>query len=178
MTLDQRFCGRTLREWAAMTEDQRKADPNVGEKKIKALNGKLAEALAVQGTADAAAAKPPAVTTVDVQKDQTTVVTHAPETAEPVAEAPAEASKPILPQPAPPNGRIEPPKEKSKREPKAKQKNDPRLIAAARELRDRWLEQVNAEPSLLVSAGKYDVARLPAAGAEPVAGAGNRLLAA
>jgi len=36
-------------------------------------------------------------------------------------------------------------------------KNDPRLVAAARELRDRWLEQVNATPVL--SQGKYDVSR-------------------
>jgi hypothetical protein len=37
---------------------------------------------------------------------------------------------------------------------------DPRLVAAARELRDRWLEMVNADPSVLLSAGKYDVSRL------------------
>ncbi len=46
------------------------------------------------------------------------------------------------------------PKEKV---PRVKPKNDPRLIAAARELRDRWLEQVNADPSALLSHGKYDV---------------------
>jgi hypothetical protein len=34
----------------------------------------------------------------------------------------------------------------TKREPRRKVKNDPKLIAAARELRDRWLEQVNATP--------------------------------
>jgi hypothetical protein len=38
-------------------------------------------------------------------------------------------------------------------------KNDPRLVAAARELRDRWLEQVNADPSALSSQGKYDVSK-------------------
>jgi hypothetical protein len=46
---------------------------------------------------------------------------------------------------------------KPKREPKVKVKNDPRLVAAARELRDRWLEQVNARP--LVARGKYEVSR-------------------
>ena len=42
---------------------------------------------------------------------------------------------------------------------KQKAKNDPRLIAAARELKDRWLEHVNANPAALASAGKYDVGR-------------------
>lgn len=46
---------------------------------------------------------------------------------------------------------------KPKREPKPKVKNDPKLVAAARELRDRWLEQVNAAP--LVGHGKYEVSR-------------------
>lgn len=48
-----------------------------------------------------------------------------------------------------------------KAEPKprrVKAKSDPRLIATARELRDRWLEQVNATP--LICMGKYDVARI------------------
>jgi hypothetical protein len=53
------------------------------------------------------------------------------------------------------------PASKPKREPKPKVKNDPKLVAAARELRDRWLERVNADPSLLASQGKYDVGRLP-----------------
>jgi hypothetical protein len=43
--------------------------------------------------------------------------------------------------------------------PRTKRKNDPKLIAAARELRDRWLERVNADPSVLESGGKYDVSR-------------------
>ncbi|HQY87720.1 MAG TPA: hypothetical protein PK402_03615 [Tepidisphaeraceae bacterium] len=42
---------------------------------------------------------------------------------------------------------------------KIKQKNDPTLVKAARELRDRYLEEVNLNP-MLVSSGKYDVARL------------------
>jgi hypothetical protein len=38
-------------------------------------------------------------------------------------------------------------------------------VAAARELRDRWLERVNAVPRL--SAGKYDVSRAADGGGEP-----------
>jgi hypothetical protein len=34
---------------------------------------------------------------------------------------------------------------------------DPWLAAAARELRDRWLEKVNAEPELIEVAGKYEM---------------------
>ncbi len=41
---------------------------------------------------------------------------------------------------------------------KVKRDCDPRLVSAARELRDRWLEQVNATP--LLSQGKYDVSRM------------------
>jgi len=41
---------------------------------------------------------------------------------------------------------------------KVKRVCDPRLVSAARELRDRWLEQVNATP--LLSHGKYDVSRM------------------
>ena len=48
--------------------------------------------------------------------------------------------------------------EKAKPEPKVRQKNDPRLVAAARELKDRWLEQLNATP--LLSCGKYEVSRI------------------
>jgi hypothetical protein len=40
-----------------------------------------------------------------------------------------------------------------------KQKNDPRLIAAARELRDRWMERVNEDPALLLGNGKYQVSK-------------------
>jgi hypothetical protein len=53
-----------------------------------------------------------------------------------------------------------PAKEKPAKAPRQKVKNDPRHVAAARELRDRWLERVNADPSALVSSGKYEVARL------------------
>ncbi len=54
------------------------------------------------------------------------------------------------------------PKTKSTKELKPKAERikricDPRLVASARELRDRWLEQVNATP--LVGNGKYEVSR-------------------
>jgi hypothetical protein len=49
--------------------------------------------------------------------------------------------------------------EKKPRERKAKAKNDPAIVAAARELRDRWLERVNAGAYVLASDGKYDVSR-------------------
>jgi hypothetical protein len=54
------------------------------------------------------------------------------------------------------------PKAKGDKRPKVKApkvKNDPKLVAAARELRDRWLERVHADPSVLTSGGKYDVTR-------------------
>jgi len=47
---------------------------------------------------------------------------------------------------------------KEKKQPRKKVKNDPKLVAAARELRDRWLEQVNAR-ELVSSGGKYEVSR-------------------
>jgi len=50
--------------------------------------------------------------------------------------------------------------EKAPRPPRVKAKNDPRLVAAARELRDRWLEQVNAGLYLPTGNAKYDVGRL------------------
>ena len=58
------------------------------------------------------------------------------------------------------------PKEKPKREKRAKVKNDPALVAAARELRDRWLERVNADPQSLPANGKYSVARALTASVE------------
>ncbi len=44
------------------------------------------------------------------------------------------------------------------RAPRPKVKNDPKFIAAARELRDRYLEQFNS--GLIASGGKYQVGRL------------------
>ena len=49
--------------------------------------------------------------------------------------------------------------QKPKRERKPRQKNDPKYVAAARELRDRYLEQVNSDPRALLPEGKYDVSR-------------------
>ena len=62
-------------------------------------------------------------------------------------------------EPAP--ARREPKREPS---PKPARKNNPRLIAAARELRDRYLDALANDPSVLMPRGKYDLARaLPAA---------------
>jgi Acetyltransferase (GNAT) family len=45
----------------------------------------------------------------------------------------------------------------AKPEKKEAVRNDPKLVAAARELKDRWLEQVNASP--MIGMGKYEVSR-------------------
>ncbi len=50
-------------------------------------------------------------------------------------------------------------KEKRPREKKPKVKNDPKLVAAARELRDRYLERVNEAHYLPAARGKYEVSR-------------------
>jgi hypothetical protein len=52
---------------------------------------------------------------------------------------------------------------------KTAMKNDPRLIAAARELRDRWMEQVAAQPGLILPApgsAKYEVSRAMGTGGD------------
>ena len=49
--------------------------------------------------------------------------------------------------------------EKPQRETKPQPKADPKLIAAARELRDRWMEEINAGRYLPEANGKYEVAR-------------------
>ena len=51
------------------------------------------------------------------------------------------------------------PAPKPRRAPKPRAKNDPKHVAAARELRDRYLEHVNADPSALMIEAKYDVSR-------------------
>ena len=56
--------------------------------------------------------------------------------------------------------------------PRPKRKADPRLVAAARELRDRWLERVHEGGLLPATAGKYDVSRSVAG---PAARAAARL---
>ena len=66
------------------------------------------------------------------------------------------------PPPAPPP---EPVVEKPKRAKKPKVKNDPALVAKARELRDRWLEKVNGPggAALLASQSKYELSAPPPA---------------
>jgi ribosomal protein S18 acetylase RimI-like enzyme len=54
---------------------------------------------------------------------------------------------------------VEPAKAKKVREKKPKAKFDPRYVEAARELRDRWLDEVTAGRLLLEATAKYDVAR-------------------
>lgn len=49
--------------------------------------------------------------------------------------------------------------EKAKRPRKVRQKNDPKYVKAARELRDRYLEEVNTGRFLPAANGKYDVSR-------------------
>ena len=44
---------------------------------------------------------------------------------------------------------------------KARATNDPALVAFVRDLRDAWLEEVNARGDLSADAGRYDVSRLP-----------------
>jgi ribosomal protein S18 acetylase RimI-like enzyme len=50
-------------------------------------------------------------------------------------------------------------KDKPPREKRKAMKNDPKLVAAARELRDRWMEQVNSGQYLPAAQGKYEVSR-------------------
>jgi hypothetical protein len=58
---------------------------------------------------------------------------------------------------------VAPKEEKPVKPKREKIKADPALVAKARELRDRWLEHVNAGQASIESAGKYDVVRvLPA----------------
>jgi hypothetical protein len=59
--------------------------------------------------------------------------------------------------------------EKRPREQKRKKKNDPKYVAAARELRDRYLEYVNAGGAELPSQARYNVGRILPAGASPLA---------
>jgi hypothetical protein len=69
---------------------------------------------------------------------------------------------PASPLPLPPPLPASKPEQKS-REKKPKAKNEPRLVAAARELKDRWLEHVNNGGQDLLPQGKYDLTRaLPA----------------
>ncbi len=58
---------------------------------------------------------------------------------------------------APP--KVTPTIETKPREKKPKAKNDPKLVSAARELKDRSLEEINSGRWVIEPAGKYDVAR-------------------
>ena len=58
--------------------------------------------------------------------------------------------------------------EKPEREKRQRVKNDPKYIAAARELRDRWLEEVNSGRLLPARGGKYEVSRQPTAAAKAI----------
>lgn len=67
--------------------------------------------------------------------------------------------------PSPELGRLwfappKPVKEKAARVAKPKVKHDPRLVSAARELRDRWLEEVNAGRYLPGARGKYELVKM------------------
>ena len=62
--------------------------------------------------------------------------------------------------PEPPKAQpVKPPRACPERRRREKVKIDPPFIAKARELRDRYLEHVNADGAHLLSQGKYDVAR-------------------
>ena len=81
--------------------------------------------------------------------------------------APPEAPAP--PEPTPEEKKAAKAKERAER---PRMKNDPKLVAAARELRDRYTEQINAAPGMLLppsACGKYDVSRQLAPGAAPSA---------
>ncbi|MGB7161483.1 MAG: hypothetical protein WBD40_25715 [Tepidisphaeraceae bacterium] len=68
---------------------------------------------------------------------------------------------------APPAPQRSAAKQKPAREKKPKAKNDPKLVSAARELRDRYLEHVN-DRMVIAADGKYDVSRaLPPAAERP-----------
>jgi hypothetical protein len=82
-----------------------------------------------------------------------------------------EAPKPIkrnglmfdIPRQGEPLPEDKPVKQPKPKTPKVKRTCDPRLVGAARELRDRWLEQVNADPSAILPCERYNVSRaLPA----------------
>ncbi|MGC4031568.1 MAG: hypothetical protein QM754_07515 [Tepidisphaeraceae bacterium] len=62
-----------------------------------------------------------------------------------------------IPQPGEPLPEAKPTKVTKAKPEKVKRVCDPRLVSAARELRDRWLEEINATP--LLPGGKYEVSR-------------------
>jgi len=57
---------------------------------------------------------------------------------------------------------LAPAEEQRKRAPRRKvpaERIDAKYLAAARELRDRYMERINSDPLALLPQGKYDVAR-------------------
>jgi hypothetical protein len=62
--------------------------------------------------------------------------------------------------------------------PKPQAKNDPKMIAAARELRDRWLEKVNSGEHIPQIVAKYDVRRSVGGTVSPALASPRRLEAA
>ena len=64
-----------------------------------------------------------------------------------------------IPQPGEVLVEAKPIKTKKPKAEKIKRKADPKLISAARELRDRWLEQVNSGANQLPASGKYEIGR-------------------
>jgi hypothetical protein len=70
-----------------------------------------------------------------------------------------------IPKQGEPLPETKPAKEAKPKAEKIKRACDPRLASAARELRDRWLEQVNSAP--LIAQGKYDVSRAIGEKVEP-----------
>jgi hypothetical protein len=57
-------------------------------------------------------------------------------------------------------------------------RSDPKLVAAARELRDRWLEQVNSGEHISQIVAKYDVRRAVGGTVLPALASPRRLEAA
>ena len=64
-----------------------------------------------------------------------------------------------IPKPGEPLPEMKATKEPKPKSERVKRMCDPRLVSAARELRDRWLEKVNATQAAVAS-GKYEVGRL------------------
>ncbi len=88
-----------------------------------------------------------------------------------------------IPQPGDALPETKPAKQAQPRAAREKRACDPKLVSAARELRDRWLEEVNAGRALIEPIGKYDPARTiegdaPAAMGAAVAAGGMKLLSA